>query len=201
MFSPAIERALHTSLAAHEGQSRKRIPGRPEIPYIVHPMHVALMLARFGMEEDVIVAGLLHDVVEDCEGWTEERVAAEFGVHVASIVEQLTEDKSLTWDERKRWAIDHVPHMSPEAASVKAVDKLHNLHSLLADLRESPDPDAVWAKFKGGRDKTLAHDREFVEALSARVDPRIARALRSTLKSLLEQVERGTPRPRVQPQP
>jgi (p)ppGpp synthase/HD superfamily hydrolase len=197
MFSAAIERALRVSLDAHKNQFRK---GNPGVPYVVHPMHVALMLARFDVEEDVIVAGLLHDVVEDCPDWTSERIAAEFGAHVASIVAQLTEDKSRPWDERKRWAVDHVPHMSPEAASVKAADKLHNLNSLLNELRECDDPDTVWAKFKGGRDKTLAHDRELVEALSARVDPRIGRALKASLKSLLEQAERTTPRPRAQPQ-
>jgi (p)ppGpp synthase/HD superfamily hydrolase len=182
MYSPVIERAMRVSIAAHDGQLRKGTEG---VPYVVHPMHVAMMLARWGLEEDVIVAGLLHDVVEDCEAWTRERVQQEFGAHVASIVAQLTEDKSLAWEERKRWAVEHVPHMSPEAASVKAVDKLHNLQSLLEDLRRSPDPEQVWSKFRGGREQTIQHARELVAALCTRIDPRIARVLNGALDALI----------------
>ncbi|HTF89302.1 MAG TPA: HD domain-containing protein [Planctomycetota bacterium] len=190
MYSQVIERALHAAIAAHEGQSRK---GDDASPYVTHPMHVALMLARFGLDDDVVAAGLLHDVVEDCPEWSLERVQSEFGAHVAGIVAQLTEDKSRTWAERKQAAVDKVPHMSPEAASVKACDKLHNLHSLVNQLRAAPDAEAVWSKFNGGRDRTLAASHELVEALASRVDPRIAKALRAALKSLYEVSEERLP--------
>ena len=196
MYSSIIERALHAAVAAHHGQTRK---GDGCSPYVTHPMHVALMLARFGLDDDVIAAGLLHDVVEDCPGWSNERVQAEFGAHVAGIVAQLTEDKSCPWEERKQSAISKVPHMSPEAASVKACDKLHNLHSLVNQLREAEDPEQVWAKFKGGRERTLTMSNDLVEALVARVDARIAKALRAALRSLFEISEERTPRS-AQPQ-
>jgi (p)ppGpp synthase/HD superfamily hydrolase len=183
MYSSLLERALHVATLAHDGQSRK---GDATCAYVTHPMHVALMLARFGLEDDVVAAGLLHDVVEDCPGWTVERVAAEFNPHVAGIVAQLTEDKSRTWAERKAAGVAKVPHMSPEAASVKACDKLHNLHCLIAQLRGAQDQDLVWSKFNGGRDRTLAMSRELVDALALRVDARIARALRAALASLQE---------------
>jgi (p)ppGpp synthase/HD superfamily hydrolase len=192
MYSGIVERALNAAIAAHAGQSRK---GDDASPYITHPMHVALMLARFGLDDDVIAAGLLHDVVEDCEGWSLERVHTEFGAHVAGIVGQLTEDKSRSWAERKQAGIEKVPHMSPEAASVKACDKLHNLHSLVNQLRAAPDAETVWAKFNGGRDRTLASSHDLVEALAQRVDPRIAKALRAALKSLYEISEERLPQP------
>lgn len=182
MFSLAIERALQVALSAHEGQLRKS--ARP-VPYVVHPLHVALVLARWGQDEDVIVAGLLHDVVEDCPGWTSARVEAEFGHNVARIVGELTEDKSKTWDERKTWAVQHVPHLSPQAATIKAADKLHNLQSLAADLRAEA-ADSVWARFRGGREKTLHIALEMVEALSTRVEPKVARALRAAWKAVDE---------------
>lgn len=191
MYSSVIERALHAAIAAHEGQSRK---GDSASPYITHPMHVALMLARFGLDDDVVAAGLLHDVVEDCDSWSVERVQAEFGPHVAGIVAQLTEDKGRTWAERKAAGIAKVPHMSPEAASVKACDKLHNLHSLVNQLRASPDPEIVWSKFNGGRERTLSMSRDLVEALAHRVDARIAKALRSALHALFEISEERLPR-------
>lgn len=191
MYSSVIERALHAAIAAHSGQSRK---GDSASPYVTHPMHVALILARFGLDDDVIAAGLLHDVVEDCPGWTIERVQTEFGVHVAGIVAQLTEDKTRSWAERKSAGIDKVPHMSPEAASVKACDKLHNLHTLVNDLRNADDPEKVWAKYNGGRDATLAKSRELVDALALRVDARIAKALRAALRALFEISEEPAPR-------
>jgi (p)ppGpp synthase/HD superfamily hydrolase len=186
MFSQEIERALLAAITAHQGQHRK---GAPNVPYVVHPLHVALMLARWNMDEVVIVAGLMHDVVEDCPGWTLARVEAEFGKHVASIVAELTEDKTQSWAERKQRALDHVAHLSPQAAAIKAADKLHNLQSLLGELRASQDPDALWARFKGGRDQTLAMSEKLVTALEARVDPKIGRSLRAALTALVRWCE------------
>jgi len=184
MFSTSIERALSAAIEAHDGQSRR---GPTPAPYIVHPLHVALMLARWSQDESVIVAGLMHDVVEDCEAWTVERVEAEFGSHAAGIVGQLTEDKGLTWEQRKRAGIEHVAHLSPQAATVKACDKLHNLATLLAELRAHPEQaDAIWAGFKGGRERTLELSSELVEALTQRVEPRVGRALRNALQALLD---------------
>ena len=181
MFSAVVERALQVSLAAHQGQLRK---SAASVPYVVHPLHVALMLARWGVDDDVIVAGLLHVVAEDAPDWTLARSEAEFGPHVAQIVGQLTEDKSKSWEERKRAGVERVPHMSPQAATVKAADKLHNLASLTAELRATDDPIGVWARFRGGRERTLVMSAELVEALSARVEPKVARALRAALEAL-----------------
>jgi (p)ppGpp synthase/HD superfamily hydrolase len=188
MFSAGVERAIHVSLAAHAGQTRK---GAVDTPYVVHPIHVALLLARHGLDDETVQAGLLHDVVEDCEGWSVARVAKEFGPKVAAIVGDLTEDKSKSWEERKRWAVEHVAHMSPEAAAVKAADKLHNLASLLAELRSASDHAQVWAKFKGGRERTLQMSGELVDALSGRVPRALAAELEATLAALRENAARG----------
>ena len=79
MFSSLVENALRIAVEAHDGQVRR---GEDAGPYVVHPLHVAIMLARWGMDDDVIVAGILHDVVEDCDDWTVERVDREFGPQV-----------------------------------------------------------------------------------------------------------------------
>ena len=190
MPSQSIERALRAALAAHDGQLRK---SAEPVPYAVHPLHVALLLARWGVDDDVVVAGLLHDVVEDSAGWSLERVEREFGAHAASIVGQLTEDKSKPWGERKRSAVDGVPHLSPEAATVKAADLLHNLHTLAWELRGAPDLEAVWNRFRGGREGSLSTARELALALSQRVEPRVARALGSALETLEREAGRLSP--------
>ena len=120
--------------------------------------------------------------------------ADEFGAHVKSIVEQLTEDKSKTWEERKRAAIEKVPHLSPEAATVKAADKLHNLQTLLAELRAAEDQDEVWKRFNGGRERTLEQDARLVEALCTRIEPNLGRALRAAHAAVADWVARA-PRP------
>jgi len=181
MFCAGIERAIKAALAAHEGQTRK---GDEETPYVTHPLHVALILARWGQASEVIQAGVLHDVVEDCDGWSVDRVRAEFGDDVAAIVDQLTEDKTRSWEERKRTGIEHVAHMTPAAAHVKAADKLHNLRSLVATLRDAPEREAVFARFNGGRDGTLRVARELVEALATRLAGEPAAALRAALAEL-----------------
>jgi len=169
-----------TALAAHEGQTRKG----SSTPYIVHPLHVATMLARAGADEETIQAGVLHDVVEDCEGWTLERLEDEFGPRVREIVAHLTEDKSKTWPERKQAAVEHVPGMSDEARLVKAADKLHNLSSLLADLRAAGDPRDVWQNFNAPPPQTIAMARALVEALERHMEGELIEALRRTLESL-----------------
>ena len=182
MFSPSIEEALRVALEAHEGQTRR---GDRTVPYVSHPFHIALMLARWGHDETVLQAALLHDVVEDCEEWTIERVEVHFGAGVARIVDELTEDKSKTWEERKQGAIEGVSRLSTEAAAVKAIDKLHNLATLTEQLEAATDLDGVWARFRGGRERTLETARDLVEALSQRIDPRMARALQTALERLM----------------
>ena len=180
MFDERIERALLAALDAHAGQVRR---GTSD-PYAVHPLHVALMLGRLGASSIVIQAGLLHDVVEDCDDWTEERVSAEFGAEVAAIVGELTEEKERSWEERKQAAIDSVPALSQGALVIKACDKLHNLRSLAASLRSAGTPHAVWSRFRGGRERTLLKSRLLVEALASRVEAGLAEALRESLEAV-----------------
>ena len=124
------------------------------------------------------------DIVEDCDGWGHERVEREFGADVRSIVAELTEDKSLGWEERKQAGIDHAHAMSPPALAVKAADKLHNLRTLIADLRTGASPERVWARFRGGRERTLMLSRALVAELEPRVEARLGRALREAIDEL-----------------
>lgn len=182
-FSEPVERALLACLEAHQGQLRK---SSRATPYAVHPLHVGLVLARWGAPEAAIVAGLLHDVVEDSAEWTHDRVHAEFGPEVAGIVRELSEDKSRSWEERKRAGIEQARRFSAEAAAVKAADQLHNWRTLAHELRVAVDVDALWRRFRGGRERTLALSGELAAALAPRLPPGAARELREALAGLLE---------------
>jgi (p)ppGpp synthase/HD superfamily hydrolase len=176
--SELLDRALQIALCGHAGQSRK---GDSALPYAVHPAHMALMLARFGADVHVQAAALVHDVVEDCEEWTLEGLARELGPRVAGIVSELTEDKAKSWEERKLDGIARVGRMSSDAATVKAFDKLHNLESLRRQLKAAEHPDTIWQHFNGTPARSLELSRKLVEALAARVDPRLGRALNQSL--------------------
>ncbi|MEZ6005850.1 MAG: HD domain-containing protein [Planctomycetota bacterium] len=177
LIDAGVERAIVVALTAHAGQNRKG----STTPYVSHPLHVALCLQSLGMHVDVVQAGLLHDVVEDCDDWTLARLEAEFGPRVAAYVGELTEDKGRSWEERKQGAVSKVPRMSAEAATIKGADKLHNLSTLVQALRAAAHPDEVWRHFSRGPEQTL----QLAEQLVAALQPRLPAALASNLSAVL----------------
>src|SRR2546423_14179260 len=118
----------------HRAQRRKDAEASP---YINHPIALAELLASVRVtEEDVLIAALLHDTVEDTDssfGELEQR----FGQSVANIVREVTDDKALAKDERKRLQVEHAADLSREAKLVKLADKICNLR----DISTSPPED------------------------------------------------------------
>jgi (p)ppGpp synthase/HD superfamily hydrolase len=182
-FSAIVERALRCAVEAHAGQKRKDSEGSP---YIVHSIHVALTLVRWGAEAEAVAAGLLHDVVEDCaeKGWSRERMEEEFGERVAGIVAEVTEDKRCSWEERKQAQLDHVPGLSEDALAVKAADLLHNMSSLAMELEANGADDGLWDRFSRGREGTLWFGGHMVAALGPRVAPAVSEELSEALDRL-----------------
>ena len=133
-----IWKALDFAASKHQAQRRKN----GDIPYINHPIGVARILWEDGEVRDpaTLAAALLHDTVEDTDT-TPSELSAEFGEHVAQIVAEVTDDKSLPKIERKRKQVEHARHASVEARLVKFGDKLYNLR----DLSQKPPPDACLA--------------------------------------------------------
>jgi guanosine-3',5'-bis(diphosphate) 3'-pyrophosphohydrolase len=135
-----MQRLLLAMKFAAEKHSNQRRKNADATPYINHPIEVAEYLARVGRidDEDVLIAALLHDTVEDTQTSLDEIVAG-FGERVAGIVKECTDDKSLAKAERKRLQVVNAPNKSPEAKCVKIADKTLNLTSIL------DDPPADWS--------------------------------------------------------
>ncbi|MFO0035572.1 MAG: HD domain-containing protein [Planctomycetota bacterium] len=135
-----MNRILNAMKFAAEKHRHQRRKNADATPYINHPIEVTEILARVGgiSDEEVLIAGLLHDTVEDTETTIEELVSG-YGERVARIVQECTDDKSLEKSERKRLQIVNAPHKSPEAKCVKLADKSSNLASILVD------PPAGWS--------------------------------------------------------
>lgn len=130
MAYPALlMRCVQFSAHKHKDQRRK---DPNETPYINHPINVATILAVECniQDEEIIMAALLHDTVEDT-ATTFEEIEEHFGTGVCGIVREVTDDKSLEKMERKRLQIIHAAKASHKAKLVKLADKLDNLRDLL----------------------------------------------------------------------
>jgi (p)ppGpp synthase/HD superfamily hydrolase len=142
-----IEKALRLAFAAHEGQMRKDGP-----PYIIHPVAVALLLAKQGFSDTVLAAALVHDVLEDTKV-TPQELEAELGGDVLQLVELVSYDKTLSWEDQRKKYIETLRTAPPEAKAISIADKIHNAESLImAHEKEGP---TVWQHFNRGRDKKL----------------------------------------------
>ena len=220
-FSSAVDRALIVAALAHQSKRRKGT----EIPYIMHPFHVGLILERYGYPEEVVVAGFLHDVLEDMpfgDHALQERIAAtfpgaelptsvgletfreafrsfmdsQFGPTVVKLVDLVTEPKNdggpvKSWRERKQCQLEHLADAAPGGAALKAADLLHNIRSVLRDLKRDGAP--VMKRFNAGPEDTLwwyetasrlaAERLEQSHGLAAEVLDAV-RELRETLQNL-----------------
>jgi (p)ppGpp synthase/HD superfamily hydrolase len=166
-FSSRYDAALTLAARAHRDQLRKG----SDIPYIAHAVHVSVILIRHGFGEDLAIAGLLHDVVEDTDVPIE-AIAAEFGDEVARLVEMVTETKAaggveLPWEQRKAEKLIRLRESGPDVAALKAADAIHNARSIAADVRR--DGPAVWGRFKRGPEPTLGYYRAILEGVRAKL--------------------------------
>jgi (p)ppGpp synthase/HD superfamily hydrolase len=155
-YSDRVNHAFAFAAKHHDRQVRKGTA----LPYLTHPANVAVILTRYGCDEDTVLAGILHDVVEDCvrdglsRGDLEDRIGAKFGPGVLTTVLAVTERKiddegvDLSWDERKDDYLERLAAASESARWVCAADKLHNASTILADLKRTAFPDQIWGRFR-----------------------------------------------------
>lgn len=154
-----IHQAIIFAAKAHEGQVRKGT----DIPYIVHPMEVMQILTENGCDEIVILAGILHDTLEDTPT-TPDDIRRHFGQEVLDLVQNESEDKSKSWQERKQNTIDHLTNASKEVQMVCCADKLSNIKSIFADKQALGD--AVFDRFNAPKDKVQWYYQGVANALT-----------------------------------
>lgn len=144
---------LDAASFAADKHLRQRRKDAEASPYINHPLALADILAREGGVEDVrvIAAALLHDTVEDTETTIDE-LEARFGKRVAAMVAEVTDDKSLSKEERKRLQIAKSASKSTGAKLVKLADKIANLRDLISA------PPAEWSADRKAEYFTWARD-------------------------------------------
>ena len=156
-----FDEAFQFSANLHRRQFRKGTG----IPYMTHLLGVTALVLEDGGDEDQAIAALLHDAAEDQGGRKIlEEIKLRFGDRVASIVDGCTDSYDVpkpAWRHRKEKYIEHLRSAPFEVRRVSLADKLHNAHSILADLKRSGA--GVWDRFNGGKEGTMWYYRTLVK--------------------------------------
>lgn len=172
-----ILRALAFAAAKHRTQKRKDADGTP---YLNHLVAVTHALTEVGASDlPTLIAAVLHDTIEDTDT-TAGELEQRFGPEVRDLVLEMTDDKSLPKEERKRLQIVHAPHASPKAKLIKLADKTANLEDLLTI------PPVGWSterkrQYCDWSEKVVGHLRGTNDAIEARYDRALAEC-RASLK-------------------
>jgi guanosine-3',5'-bis(diphosphate) 3'-pyrophosphohydrolase len=165
------------AFAAHKHRDQRRKDHRAS-PYVNHPVAVALLLVEVAgvTDAEVLAAALLHDTLEDT-ATTSQEIKAVFGPRVRSLVEEVTDDKTLLKAERKRLQVEHAHGLSDDAALIKLADKIANVR----DVTHAPP--AHWS---------LGRRQEYLDWADAavRACPPVSEALVLSFKEALEEGRR-----------
>lgn len=194
-YSDPVNHAFAFAAKHHDRQVRKGT----KLPYLTHPANVAVILSRYGRDDETVVAGILHDVIEDCvrDGYTREmlteRIGQKFGENVLNTVLSVTyrkvdaEGVELSRDERRADYLERLAQADERAHWVCAADKIHNVNSMLSDLRRTVDHDVVWSRFASSKQATISWYRDVHDRLiAAGFDAPIVEELEDVVRRLEE---------------
>lgn len=164
MKQNGIFAAIEFAAKAHAGQYRRA----SRLPYIYHPLNVARILIESDAPEEVAMAGVLHDTVEDTQV-TIEDVRTEFGDAVARLVEGMSEPhRKDTWEQRKRDMLALFETAPQDLLWIELADKLDNIREIRRDLTRNGD--ATWKRFNRGRDQQKWLYEQFADLFLRRVE-------------------------------
>jgi len=196
VLTDRFDRALLYATHVHGGQVRKGTP----IPYIAHLLAVAATVLEYEGSEDMTIAALLHDAVEDQGG--EPRLSDirnRFGDRVADIVRSCSDtvanssagQQKENWHTRKTRYVEHLNLVDQETLLVSLSDKIHNARSILRDLRKPEIGKIVWDRFKNSKKDTLWYYRELANSFQRRLKEQSAKMqLADELSEIVDVLEK-----------
>jgi (p)ppGpp synthase/HD superfamily hydrolase len=187
-LSPRFVDAFNFAFEVHREQTKKGGP----VPYIAHLLEVAALVLSYGGIEDEVIAGLLHDSVEDHPDVVSFKLLAErFGEPVAAIVESCSDATVIPkppWRPRKEKYIAHLRTADESVLIVSAADKLANARAVLKDYREVGEQ--VWSRFNAGKQEQLWYYRTVTDTLTLAADGGRVRSLAEALDRAVSELER-----------
>jgi (p)ppGpp synthase/HD superfamily hydrolase len=182
-----FEEALILATRLYCGQRRKGTA----IPYVAHLLGVASLVMEDGGSDDEVIAGLLHDSVEDQGGApTLAAIRRRFGDRVADIVDACSDTDVVPkppWVARKQAYVRHLETAPLDVLRVSAADKVHNSRAILSDHRAVGD--AVFDRFSASRPMTLAYYCALADIFDSRLGSGLATELRHVTEELLRRAE------------
>jgi (p)ppGpp synthase/HD superfamily hydrolase len=189
ILTDRFERALLYATHVHGGQVRKGTT----TPYVAHLLAVSATVMEYGGDEDLAIAALLHDSVEDQGGKARlEDVRNRFGDRVARVVVACSDSVADTakgeqkpdWQERKKAYITHLDSADDDVLRVSLADKVHNARAILRDLRKPDVRQTIWSRFSQPREKTLWYYRALADTFRKRWPGQLADELHEIVASL-----------------
>jgi (p)ppGpp synthase/HD superfamily hydrolase len=169
MYSYRIEQAIRAASVLHKDQLRK---GSMPFPYITHLVATAFTLFDYTDNEDVIIAALLHDTLEDTD-YTLAELKEDFGGTVAELVDTLTEPQStserkISWREKKASYCRQLKKGSRDAVIIAAADKMHNFRTIVEDYHIAPE--RFTQDFGNNFDERIEAYQEIANVINNRLD-------------------------------
>jgi len=177
-----LHKAIKFAIKTHEVYQKQKRKGK-DVAYIVHPMTVALILSENKASEDVVLAGVLHDTIED--SIQEKRVSYDminerFGMEVADLVWSVTEkEKEDSWQKRKKKALEEIKGFSEDSLFLKSADVVSNTSELVDDYYRNKDD--VFEIFNASKEEVIEHQLKVIQVL---VDNWLDNPLKEDLKYL-----------------
>lgn len=168
-YTPRLKAAIRFAIKTHDVYQKQMRKGK-DIAYITHPLTVGLILSQARASEDIVIAGILHDTIEDSvdhKKVTVQMLRQRFRSRIAGLVSSVTEHtKSDPWEKRKREALEHVATFSHGSVLVKSADVISNVRELFDDYAR--DGEAVFQRFHAPKAKTIDNIQKVVNALLRR---------------------------------
>lgn len=165
-YTEKIQKAIKFAIKTHELYQKQKRKGK-DIAYIIHPLTVGIILSQIRANEDVIIAGILHDTIED--SIDDKKVSAQmledrFGKNVSNLVVSVTEqDKNLSWQERKKQGLEHINNFSTDSLLIKSADIINNASELIDDYKRYGDK--VFKNFNATKEQKIQNYLEMINTI------------------------------------
>ena len=154
-----VDQATQYMIKKHEGQYRSGL----NVPYSTHLFGVARILKAANYADHIVIAGLLHDVLEDTDT-AEEELCELFGHDICMLVKAVSEpDKSLDWEQRKQYMIDQIKYLNEDALAIILAEKIQNVRSIKYELSELGE--CTWDYFNAGKDRQYWYYASIIEQI------------------------------------
>ena len=184
-----IQKAVKFAIKTHEVYQKQTRKGKG-VSYIPHPLAVGLILSRAIAEEDLIIAGILHDTIEDSieeKKVTFKMIEERFGQKVADLVMSVSEkNKDLPWVERKKTALEHIKEFSQDSLFLKSADVISNTSEILDDYKK--EGDKIFERFNSPEPKKENSLKNYIKVMETILDHWSENPLKEDLIFLIKEL-------------